>query len=115
MKKGKQKKRVRSHGQEAFVRGFVATALLASVDRTAGAGGGLPRNGLQRAFKGGIAVACGTLAAEALRERMFSKSLLAVVAGAACMMILDRYPTPDKAAQGDEGSGQEKEIGQVQT
>ncbi len=111
-KKGKQKKR--SHAQEAFVRGFVATALLAGLDTPAGARGGLTRNSMRRALMGGIAVASGTLVAEALQERKYSRSLVALAAGAAGMAIIGRYPTPHETAQGDESRGQEEEIEQVQ-
>ena len=114
MTKGKRKKRARSRGQDAFVRGLVATALLATVDRRAGAGRGLARKGLQRALKGGMAVASGTLVAEALRERNFSRSLLFLAAGAAGMLIVDRYPTSDETAEGGKSSGQEQEGEQVQ-
>lgn len=111
MNKAKRKKRARSQAQEAFVRGFVATALLASFDRPAGARGGLP---MRRALKGGIAIASGTLAAEALQRRKFSRSLVALAAGVAGMAIVGRYRTSDETAQVDESRGQEKEIEQVQ-
>ena len=114
MRKGRRRKRARSQAQEAFVRGFVATALLASIDRPAGVRGGLARASLRRALKGGIAIASGTLVAEALQERKYSKSLIALAAGAAGMAIVGRYPTPDETAQADESRGQEKEIEQVQ-
>jgi hypothetical protein len=114
VKKGKRKRQARSQAQEAFVRGFVATALLASLDRSVHASGGLARTSMWRALKGGIAIASGTLVAEALQERKYSKSLIALAAGAAGMAIVGRYPTPDETAQADESSGQEKEIEQVQ-
>ncbi len=113
-KKGKRKKRAHSHAQEAFVRGFVATALLASLDTPAGTPGGLTRNSMRRALMGGMAIASGTLVAEALQERKYSRSLVALAAGAAGMAIIRRYPTPHETAQGDESRGQEEEIQQVQ-
>ncbi len=114
MTKGKRKKRARSHAQEAFIRGFIATALLARVDGPAGARGVLAGTNMRRAFMGGIAIASGTLVAEALQERKYSKSLIALAAGAAGMAIVGRYPAPDKSAQVDESRGQEEEIQQVQ-
>ncbi len=114
MKKGKRKKRAGSHAQEAFVRGFVATALLASLDRPAGARGGLARNSMQRALMSGIAIASGTQVAEALQEREYSKSLVALAAGAIGIAIVGRYPTSDGTEQVNESHGQEKEIEQVQ-
>ena len=114
MKKSKRKRKARSQTQAAFIRGFVATALLASVDRPAGVRGGLARASLRRALKGGIAIASGTLVAEALQERRYARSLIAVAAGAAGIAIVGRYPTPDEPAQAGESGGQEKEIEQVQ-
>ena len=114
MKKGKRKRQARSQAQAAFIRGFVATALLASLDRPAGVRGGLSPASMRRALKGGIAIASGTLVAEALQEREYSRSLIALAAGAASMAIIGRYPTPDETAQADESGGQEKEIEQVQ-
>lgn len=114
MKKGKRKKRARSQAQEAFVRGFVATALLERLDRPAGARGGLARHSMQRALMGGIAIASGTAVAEALQERKYSRLLMALAAGAAGMAIVGRYPTPVETAQADENRGQEEEIEQVQ-
>lgn len=113
-KKGKRKKCAHSHAQEAFVRGFVATALLASLDTPAGPRGRLTRNSMRRALMGGIAVASGTLVAEALQERKYARSLVALAAGAAGMAIVGRHPTPDETVQGEESRGQEEKIEQVQ-
>lgn len=113
-RKGKRKNRARTQAQRAFVRGFVATALLANLDTPAGARGGLARNSMRRALMGGIAVASGTLVAEALQERKYSRSLVALAAGAAGMAIIGRYPTPGETAQADDSRGQEQEIEQVQ-
>ena len=111
MKKGKRKNRARLQAQEAFIRGFVATALLASFDTPAGARGGVA---MRRALKGGMAIASGTLVAESLQERKYSRSLVALAAGAAGMAIIHRYSTAEETAQGDESRGQEEEIEQVQ-
>ncbi len=113
-KKGKWKNRARTQAQEAFVRGFVATALLTSLDRPAGARGGLARNSMQRALMSGIAVASGTQVAEALQKRKYSESLVALAAGAVGIAIVGRYPIPDETEQVGESRGQEKEIEQVQ-
>ena len=108
MKKDKKRKRSRSKTEEAFVRGFVATALLAGVDNSAGPQGGRTRGGLRRALIGGMAIASGTAVAEALQEKRYSKVLVALAAGATGMAIVSRYAILDEAAQGDENRGQEE-------
>lgn len=110
MKKGKRKKRARSQAQQAFVRGFVASALLASLDRPGGALGRVDRNNMRRALRGGIAVASGSVVAEALQERKYSRSVVALAAGAASMAIIGRYSTPES----DESRGKKEEVQQVQ-
>ncbi len=114
MNKGKRKKRVRRQAQEAFVRGFVATALIANLDRPAGAGGGLARDSMRRALMGGIAIASGTVVAEALQEREYARSLMALAAGAVGMAIVGRRPASDETAQVDHSRVEEEEIGQVE-
>ena len=108
MKKDKRRKRSRSKTQEAFVRGFVATALLASADSSVGPEGGRTRGGLRRALMGGMAIASGTAVAEALQEKRYSTVLVALAAGAAGMAIISRQPILDEASQVDENRVQEE-------
>ena len=108
MKKGKRQKPSRSRTKDAFVRGFVATALLASVDSSAGPRTGPTRGGMRRALMGGMAVATGTAVSEALQEQRYSKVLVALATGGAGMAIIGRHPILDEAAQVDENRGQEE-------
>lgn len=108
MKKDKRRKRSRSETREAFVRGFVATALLGSVGSSAGSEGGRTRGGLRRALMGGMAIASGTAVAGALTEQRYSRVLVALAAGATGMAIVSRYPILDEAVQVDENRGQEE-------
>lgn len=107
MKKDKKRKRSGSKTREAFVRGFVATALLGTVD-SAGPLGGRTGGGLRRALMGGMAIASGTAVAGALKEQRYSRVLVALVAGATGMAIVSRYPILDEAAQVDGNRGQEE-------
>ena len=108
MKKDKRRKRSRSKTEDAFVRGFVATALLASVDSSAGPQSGRAGGGLRRALMGGMAIASGTAVAEALQEKKYSKVLVALATGATGMAIVGHFPDFHEATQVDENHGQEE-------
>lgn len=73
-----------------FVRGFVATGLLAALqDGTGAARTGDARATLRSALQGGVALAAGNSAAEALQRRDYNAVLLAVAGGAAGVVAID--------------------------
>lgn len=111
--KGRKRQRARSAARKAFVRGFVATGLLASVDRTQGGSTRLSRDSLRRALRGGFAIASGTLVAEKLSQRDYTGSAAALAAGTVCLAITDHYLTPSKSDHEDRQDGEE-EKGEVQ-
>lgn len=76
-----------------FVRGFVATGLLAAVqDRAARRGGrGEPRRALRLALQGGTAMAAGTVAADALQARDWPLAATAMAAGGLGMLAIERF------------------------
>lgn len=114
MKGRKRGKRTRSAARKAFVRGFVATGLLACLDRTVGGSSGLSRDSLRRALKGGFAITSGTLVAERLSQRDYTRSAVALAAGAVCLAITDHYLTLSKPDHEDRQDGKEEEVQQVQ-
>lgn len=81
-KKRRKKARNRAIAQKAFVRGFVATGLLAIADGTEKP---MTRATASRAIKAGIAVAGGTLVAEGLQRRDYRLTMLALTGSAVCM------------------------------
>ena len=106
-------KRTRFIAGESFVRGFVATGLLVWLDGTAGGSSRSPRGSLRLALKGGFAIASGTVVAERLSRRDYTRSAAALAAGAACLVITDRYLSPSETDSEDRRDGEE-EIQQVQ-
>lgn len=106
MKRLKRGKRTRA--RKAFVRGFVATGLLDSLDRTTGGSFELSRDSLRRALKGGFAVASGTLVAERLSQRDYTRSAVSLAAGAVCLAITDHYLTLSKPDHEDPEDGEEE-------
>lgn len=113
MKRVKRRKRARADVGKAFVRGVVATALLAGLEGLPDGRRGLSRNGMRRAIKGGVAVAAGTAVAESLQERDYSGTVLALVAGAAGIVLTDRHLGPDQAREQDQDIGKEQEIQEI--
>lgn len=102
------RRRARRDMGASFVRGFVATGLLAAVqDRAARKGGRRERRRLLRlALQGGTALAAGGAAADALQSRDWSRALTAVAAGGLGMLALERV-LQDKTDQ-ENGNGQEE-------
>lgn len=75
----------------SFVRGFVATGLLAALPGGA-ASAMQPQAGktiLRQALQGGIALAAGGTAAAALQRREYAAALLAISGGAAGLIAVD--------------------------
>ena len=114
MKKRKREKQARVDAQKTFVRGFIATALLVGLDGSTGGSIGLSRDGLRRAIKGGLAIASGSIVADALQQRRYARSLVALATGSACVAITDYCLIPREPEQADQENGEEKEIQQVQ-
>ena len=97
--------------QAAFLRGFVATALLAAVDNGGGRGaaGGLSTEALRRALRTGVAVAAGTFVAGALQERRLVPAAVVLAAGAAGLALVGQGPASvgDAASEEARGGGEE--------
>lgn len=86
-----------------FVRGFVATGLLAALQEPAG------RAVLKQALQGGTALAAGCAAADAWQRQDLRGVLVAVAGGAAGLAAIDYLAR--KSARGSNGKG-EKYLGQ---
>lgn len=89
---GKGHRRAAREMRAGFVRGFVATGLLAAVqDRAARRGARTERQrALRLALQGGAALAAGTVAAEALQGRDWALAATAVAAGALSVLTIER-------------------------
>ncbi|KON80704.2 hypothetical protein PA01_02790 [Azoarcus sp. PA01] len=97
-----------------FVRGFVATGLLAALP-SAAASAMAPNAGkaiLRQALQGGIALAAGGTAAGAMQRRDYRTAIVAVGGGAAAVIAVDyllRKPVPKDSKDNEEKTlGQEK-------
>ncbi len=103
--------RRRSELRDNFVRGFVATGLLAALqDEAAGTSRtGDARAALRSALRGGVALAAGSSAADALQRRNYNEALLAVAGGAAGVVAID-YLTrkPARTTKGGKNNGKEE-------
>lgn len=100
MKKRSRKARalVAAEAPTAFARGFLVTALLATLqDR--GATAAPKRKVLRHALQGGAALAAATVAAEALSRRDYPLALAAVAAGAAGVMAAESLLPPQSHIQ----------------
>lgn len=86
-KKKKARQRDLATARTAFVRGFVATGLLAAAEQD---GWRVSRKTMRRAIKAGVAVASGTLVSEALQREDPLRTMVVLVAGATCLAITDR-------------------------
>lgn len=107
MKRAARKHRLRARADVRgnFVRGFVATGLLAALQEGGGASRAVDaRATLRQALRGGAALAAGSSAADALRRDDYSRALLAVAGGAAGIVAID-YLTR-AAARPDKGGKQ---------
>jgi hypothetical protein len=101
----------------AFARGFVATALLATLqDRPARGAAPLPgRSILRHAIQGGTALAAGSVAADALLRRDYVLALAAATAGAAGVLAAEYLLNPagesagDRRVEKENGHGREEE------
>lgn len=92
-----------------FVRGFVATGLLAALQDGGVVRTGDARAALRSALQGGVALAAGGSAADALHRRNYNGALLAVAGGAAGVIAID-YLTrkPARTMKGGRENGKEK-------
>lgn len=94
-----------------FVRGFVATGLLAALPSGA-ASATAPKAGkaiLRQALQGGIALAAGGTAAGALQRRDYRTALMAVTGGAAAVVAVDYLlRKPARKDNKEKALGQEK-------
>lgn len=90
-KKGAQKKRASTVAVD-FTRGFVATGLLSLFqDRGLSKRGSVDaRRVLRHALQGGMALAAGSAAADALRRRDYTTLLSAVAGGAAGILTIEQ-------------------------
>lgn len=111
MKRRAKAERARRRGELRgnFVRGFVATGLLAALQDGGVARTGDARAALRSALQGGVALAAGGSAADALQRRNYNGALLAVAGGAAGVVAID-YLTrkPARITKGDKKNGKEK-------
>lgn len=97
-KRAKKSTRPLSGGTLAadFTRGFVATGLLAAFQDRAPASG-QPNDGrrvLRHALQGGVALAAGAVAADALVQRDALRALIAVAAGATTVLTIEQALRP---------------------
>lgn len=85
----------KSQAGEVFVRGFVATVLLSTLqDRAGGAARRDWRKVLRHGLQGGAALAAATIAAEAGSRRDFGTGVTAVLAGAVAVMAAEATLNP---------------------
>lgn len=91
----------------AFIRGVVATGVLAVADTR---GRSLSRAAVRRALKAGIAVAGGTIVAEALERDEPLTAAMALAGGIAAAMAVDGLLQAPDREQEQENDGKE-EIG----
>lgn len=96
----------------AFLRGFVATALLVAIqDRT-----NKPldsRRILRHAVQGGIALAAGTTASDAALRRDYGSAALAVSAGAAAIIGTELLLSPSSHKESRHGQEEKEQEEQV--
>lgn len=88
---------------DAFVKGFVATGLLASIQNQPGRPV-LDKQAVRRALQGGAALAAGTVAAQAWQRQDLGRAVLAVALGTASVMVLEQLMKETKENE----DGQEK-------
>ncbi|MCK9984863.1 MAG: hypothetical protein AzoDbin1_01335 [Azoarcus sp.] len=95
-----------------FVRGFVATGLLAALQEPAGRAPAASRAVLKQALQGGTALAAGCAAADAWQRQDLRGVLVAVAGGAAGLAAIDYLAR--KSARRSNGK-REKHLGQEET
>lgn len=83
-------RRMRLNGEigDSFMRGLVSAGLLAGVQQTAAPA--RPRRVMRLALQGGVALAAGSAALEALRRDRAGWALVAVAAGAAGLLVAEQ-------------------------
>jgi len=100
---------VRSEMPANFVRGFVATGLLAALQKEAGAAPADTRATLRRALQGGAALAAGCSAADAWQRGNYSGAVVAAASGAAGVVAIDYLMRkPARTDNGGRNGGKEK-------
>lgn len=108
MKRGrKARQRAGTEFGAGFVRGFIATGLLAAVQNRATRSGGKRerRRVLRLALQGGTALAAGTVAADALCSRDWTLAATAVAAGTLGAIAIEQLmqePTSKEITDGQE-------------
>lgn len=105
--KKKTRRQDRALARTAFVRGFVATGLLAFAEQD---GRRFSRATMRRAIKAGVAVASATLVADFIQRDDYARSMVVLVAGAACLAITDRILADTDTAQEHTAHGQEEQV-----
>lgn len=100
-RRGRRQRRSELSGQ--FVRGFVATGLLAALEARRAHTALAPRPLLRQALHGGVALAAGAAAADALERGRYAGALLSVAAGAAAMTGVEcaLAPTSEQPSPGE--------------
>ncbi|MEM7446192.1 MAG: hypothetical protein AAF414_22925 [Pseudomonadota bacterium] len=106
MKKGYARRHPSTVAKTAFVRGVISAGLHAMVDERNGV---LSQAGFRRAAKSGIAVAGGTLVADAIEHNEPARALLVIVGSAACMVMADRLIGDPDEEQESMVHGEKKE------
>lgn len=105
--KKKDRKRQARLARTAFIRGMVATGILAVAESS---GRPLSRKAVRRALKSGIAVAGGTVVADALERDEPVKAMLAIAGGIIAAVTVDSLFAMADQEQEREKDGKE-EIG----
>jgi hypothetical protein len=82
------------------VRGFVATGLLAALPGPAQVAPG--KKALHLALRGGIAIAAGTGASNALQQQRYSTAILSIAAGVCGLALTDRAFNSQESQQEEE-------------
>ncbi|MDR0635396.1 MAG: hypothetical protein LBF91_10525 [Azoarcus sp.] len=83
------------HAGNDFVRGALASGIVASVAR--GGGPRLDRATVRAALQGGAVLAAATLASDALQRRRYLRAALATAGALACVHVLQRL-LPEETA-----------------
>jgi len=109
VRKRKRRAAVGEDAATAFARGFLVTGLLVGLQGR-GLAGAAPVSGrktLRQAVQGGATMAGGTLAADALARRDYSRAIAAVTAGAAGVLAAE-YLLADKPNKREKGVVEEE-------
>lgn len=98
----RQTHRSRHDIQNDFVRGFVAAGLLSVVQDRPGQAA-VDRRTVRRALQGGAALAAGSVAAHAWQQRDMARTFVAVAAGAASVMVIERLLQDQTSKESHDG------------